>query len=84
MESTFLRELEEDYVVRSTEDTFEVRAGRVYVSFRDFCVFIHLDVRCEAVAYMLLWERNPSAVSLKTPSDSAVYLGSNASKDRCP
>jgi hypothetical protein len=28
----------------------------------------------ERLSYIFLWERNPSAVSLKTPSDSDVWV----------
>ena len=33
----------------------------------------YIMVCVERLSYMFLWEQNPFAVSLKTPSDSAVW-----------
>ena len=41
-----------------------------------FAIFAssHIMICVERLLYLFLWERNPSAVSLKTPSDTAVWV----------
>ena len=34
----------------------------------------YIMIFVERLSYMFLWERSPSAVSLKMPSDSAIWV----------
>ncbi len=82
LEAIFFQELEEYAVVYFSEGAFEVRVGCVYVTFGEI-VSSYIMMCVEMLSYIFLWERNPSAMSLKIPLYS-FCLGSNTSEDGCP
>ncbi len=82
LESTFFDELEEYSVVHSSEGTFKVRVGCVYVSFRNLCFLVHHDVRREAVIYVSI--RAESVCGVGEDAFGFRRLGSNANEDGCP
>ena len=45
----------------------------MYMFLFEICASSYIMMCVERLSYMFLWERNPSAESLKTPSDSAVW-----------
>jgi len=60
-------------VVYPSECTFEVRVGCVCVFFEIFASS-YIMMCVERLSYMFQWDRNPSAASLKTPPDCAVWV----------
>ena len=46
----------------------------VYIFRFEIFASSYIMMWVERMSYMFLWERNPSAVSLKTPLDSVVWV----------
>ena len=77
LEAMFFHELEEYAVVHSSEGAFEFRVGCVYVTFGNLCVFVHHDLRGEAIVYIFV--RAESICGVAKDSFGFRYLGSSAS-----
>ncbi len=70
LESILFHELEEYSVVHySAEGTLKSEYV-VYIFRFEMFAYSHIMMCVERPSYMFMWERNPYAVSLKTPSDS--------------
>ena len=60
-------------MVHSSESAFEIRVGCVYDAFGNFASS-YIMICVERLSYIFLRDRNPSAVSLKMPLDSVVWV----------
>jgi hypothetical protein len=82
LEFVVFNELKENSVVDATKGTLEVLVGYLYYSFGNFCVFVHHDVRLEAVVCISVGAESVRGVTKDTFSFRC--LGFYASEDGCP